>query len=229
MNIAIIPARAGSKRIKNKNIKNFFGKPLIYNSIKTAINSKLFDDVIVSSDSKKIQNIAKKYGAKIYFKRPKNISGDYGTTPDVINHAIRWVKKNLYNPKFVCCIYPTAIFLDKKILIKAYKKIKTNMFDYVFAVNKFSHSPQRGFFLTKSKRIIFKNNKFYKRRTQDLNPMYHDAGQFYWGKTDSWLKNKKAFSKNSCVEVLPITNSIDIDNPEDLEFAKIIYLFNKQK
>ena len=228
MNIAIIPARAGSKRIKNKNIVNFFGKPLIYNSIKTAIKSKLFDDVIVSTDSEKIQKIAQKYGAKIYFKRPKSLSNDYTGTPSVINHAIEWVQKNLYNPKYVCCIYPTAVSLCETDLINAYQKIKTNKFNFVFAANKYSHPPQHGFYLTNDNRINFKNFKFYKVRTQDLKPMYHDAGQFYWGRTNSWLLKKSAFTKNSCVEVLSNYKSIDIDNKEDLEFAKKIHLLNKK-
>ena len=228
MNVAIIPARAGSKRIKNKNIVNFFGKPLIYNSIKIAIKSKLFDDVIVSTDSEKIQKIALKYGAKVYFKRPKSLSDDYIGTFDVINHGIKWLQKNLYNPKYVCCIYPTAVSLSVKNLVNAYKKIKTNKFNFVFAANKYSHPPQRGFNLIVDNRINFKNFKFYKARTQDLDPMYHDAGQFYWGKTSSWLLKKSAFTKNSCVEVLSNFESIYIDNKEDLKIAKKIFLLNKK-
>jgi|TARA_B110000093_G_scaffold170621_1_gene199818 pseudaminic acid cytidylyltransferase len=228
MNLAIIPARAGSKRIKNKNIVNFFGKPLIYNSIKIAIKSKLFDDVIVSTDSIKIQKIALKYGAKVYFKRPKSLSGDHTGTPSVINHAIKWVQKNLYNPIYVCCIYPTAVSLNETDIINAYKKIKTNKFNFVFPVNKYSHPPQRGFNLTSDNRINFKNFKFYKVRTQDLKPMYHDAGQFYWGKTSSWLLKKSGFTKNSCVTVMSNFKSIDIDNKEDLEFAKKIHSLKKK-
>ena len=228
MNVAIIPARAGSKRIKNKNIVNFFGKPLIYNSIKTAIKSKLFDDVIVSTDSVKIQKIAQKYGAKIYFKRPKSLSGDHTSTFSVINHTIKWLQKNLYEPKYVCCIYPTAVSLTEIDLKKAYKKIKTNKFNFVFAANRYSHPPERGFNLTNDNRINFKNSKFYKTRTQDLDPMYHDAGQFYWGEASSWLLNKSVFSRKSTVEILSNFKSIDIDNKEDLELAKKIHLLNKK-
>lgn len=228
MNIAIIPARAGSKRIKNKNIINFFGKPLIYYCIKAALESKIFDDVIVSTDSSKIQKIAKKYGASVYFKRPKIISGDMSGTPEVISHSIKWLQKNLYKPKYVCCIYPTAIFLNKKNLVSAFKKIKTDKFNFVFTVNRYSHPPQRGFNLIKNNQVNFKNNKYYKSRTQDLTTMYHDAGQFYWGKSIAWIEQRKIFEKNSSVEIVPNIKSVDIDNLEDLDIAKRIFLINKK-
>ena len=108
MNIAIIPARGGSKRIKNKNIRSFLGKPIISYPIKEILKSKIFDKVIVSTDNDKIANIAKIYGGEILFKRPKELSGDYSNTQEVIVHAINWIEQNIAKPKNICCIYPTS-------------------------------------------------------------------------------------------------------------------------
>ena len=124
MNIAIIPARIGSKRIKQKNIKIFKGKPLIYYSINAAKKSKVFDKILVSTDSEKIGEIARKYGADVPFLRPKNLSDDYTGTKEVINHSINWCIKNKIDPKYICCIYPTAPFLNYKNLIKSFRIIK---------------------------------------------------------------------------------------------------------
>ena len=124
MNIAIIPARSKSKRIKNKNIKLFFGKPIIFYSIDLALKSKIFDKVIVSTDSKKIKKIAEKYGAEVPFIRPKNLSNDFVGTPTVVKHAVNWCKKKGLSIKNICCIYPTTPLLEKKYLIEGLKKIR---------------------------------------------------------------------------------------------------------
>ena len=126
MNIAIIPARAGSKRIKNKNIKLFCGKPIIYYSIIAAKKSNIFNKIIVSTDSLKIKKISEKYGADVPFIRPKNLSDDFTSTMDVVKHSI---KEMSYNPKNlnICCIYPTAPLIKQDDLIKSYKNFQTNM------------------------------------------------------------------------------------------------------
>ena len=228
MKIAIIPARSGSKRIKNKNIINFFGKPIISYTIKNLIKSKIFDHVIVSSDSTKIINISKKSGAKIFFKRPKYLANDFVGTFEVVNHAIKFLQnKNIY-PDHVCCVYPTSIMLTPKDIRESFLKIKKNKYNFVFSITDYGHPPQRGFYLSKN-RIIVKSNKFFKKRTQDLNKIYHDTGQFYWGKTDSWLKNKKLFSKKSYGFVLPRSRAIDIDDKEDIFLLKKLFYFNLKK
>mgnify|MGYP003347433625 FL=1 len=124
MNLAIIPARIGSKRIKKKNIKNFKGKPLIYFSIKAAIKSKLFDEIIVSTDSKEIRKLAIKFGASVPFLRPKNLSDDYTKTQDVIKHSLKYMEKFKTDPNYICCIYPTAPMLNYRNIIKGYNKLK---------------------------------------------------------------------------------------------------------
>ncbi len=178
MKIAIIPARSGSKRIKNKNIIKFRGKPLISYTIKNLIKANLFDLIIVSTDSKKIQNISIKSGAKILFTRPKYLSDDFTSTSDVINHSIRFLKDKGFQMKYVCCVYPTSIMLNEKDITQSFNKLKLNNLDYVFSVTDYGHPPQRGFYLKKNK-IQLIQKKYFKKRTQDLPKMYHDAGQFY--------------------------------------------------
>ena len=223
MIVAIVPARGGSKRIKNKNIINICGKPMIHHTIQILKKTKIFDEIIVTTDSSKIQKISKKAGAKIYFTRPKNLSNDHVGTFEVINHSINFLKnRNGEYPKYVCCVYPSSILLEKKDLISSYKKIKENLWNFVLSVTSFGHPPQRGFYVNDGKiKMIDKKN--YKTRTQDLKKIFHDAGQFYWGKTDSWLKKKFIFTKKSFGFKLPRYRAIDVDDMEDLSLLKKIY------
>ena len=153
MSIAIIPARGGSKRIKNKNLKNFFGKPLISYSILAAKKSKLFKRIIVSTDDKKIKKISEKYGAEVPFLRPKNISGDKTKAQDVFIHAIRYLERKKVKFNYVCGIYPTAPLLQIKDLIQGFKKVKK--WNYVFSACKHEKSVIRSFILNKNKKINF--------------------------------------------------------------------------
>ena len=229
MKIAIIPARAGSKRIPHKNIKNFKGIPIIAWSIKAAIKSNLFDKVIVSTDSKRIAKIAKKFKAEVPFIRPKGISGNYASTISVIKHGINHLKnKNIY-PKFVCCIYPTAAFINSNDLIKGYKRIKTLKWDYVFSAGKFYSSILRSFKKNNSGKLKMVFPKYYNKRTQDIFDTYHDAGQFYWGKSESWLKSKPIFAKKSCIISVPRWRIHDIDTPEDWKIAEKMWIYRKIK
>ena len=132
MNVCIIPARKGSKRIKNKNIKLFCGKPIIYYPLKLSIKSKLFDKIIVSTDSKIIENISKKFGADLVIQRPKNISGDKTNTATIIRHAIRYLNKISLYPKFVCCVYPTSVFAKERDLKKIVYKAKKRKIRFYF-------------------------------------------------------------------------------------------------
>ena len=222
MKIAIIPARAGSKRIKNKNIINIFGKPMIQRTIEILLKSKLFDMIIVSSDSKKIQNISRKAGAKVLFTRPKNLANDFVGTFEVINHTINHLMSINILPQYVCCVYPTSIMLKPSDIKNSYKKIREKNCDFVLSVTDYGHPPQRGFYL-KNNSLRVLNKKFYKQRTQDLDKIYHDAGQFYWGKTSSWLKNKFMFSKKCFGLILPRHRAIDIDDKEDLYMLKKVF------
>ena len=143
--IAIIPARKGSKRIPNKNIKFFFGKPIIAHTIINLKKTKIFDQIIVSTDSKKIANIAKKYGAKVPFLRPLNLAGDKAGTTEVIAHAVSWLTNNGYRIKNVCCIYPTSVLIQKDDLKLGLKFLKLKKWDYIFSAAAYEHPIFRSF------------------------------------------------------------------------------------
>jgi len=223
MKLAIIPARSGSKRIKNKNIKKFLGKPIISYSIEQIKKSKIFDKIIVSTDSDNIAKISEKYGAEILFKRPKNISNDHANTRDVIAHTIKWVEKNITKPTSICCIYPTAPLLQASDLINSYKLFKTKKWDYVFSATEFSYPIQRAFYQNENGGIKMFQKKNYLKRSQDLKKSYHDAGQFYWGKYDAWLSKKILFDKYSKFYHMPKLRVQDIDNINDWKIAEKLY------
>jgi N-acylneuraminate cytidylyltransferase len=230
MNLCVIPARGGSKRIHRKNIKQFCGKPLIVWSIEKAIESGCFDKIIVSTDDIEIANIAKNYGAEVPFIRPKELSDDYTSTNEVISHAIKFQIKNSKRPSIVCCIYPTAPFVQTKDLKHGLEILKTNGVDYVFSVTTFAYPIQRSFRMTKDQKIEMFWPEFLYSRSQDLEEAWHDAGQFYWGITDSWLENKPIISKNAKPIHLPRYRVQDIDTYEDWERAEWMFkVINKQK
>lgn len=229
MNIAIIPARAGSKRIKNKNIKLFNGKPIIYYAIKKAINSKIFKKVIVSTDSYKIKKISEKYGADVPFLRPDSLSDDFAGTIDVIKHAIKKISNKNDKNLNICCIYPATPLLKKNDLINSYKIFKKKKCSFLFAASNFSYPVQRGFVLNKNGYLQMINKKNYKSRSQDLEPVYHDAGQFYWGSSNDWNNSKMIYGNKSSVYLLPRIRAQDIDTLEDWNIAKKLYKLINEK
>lgn len=226
MNLAIIPARGGSKRIKHKNIKKFNGKPIIYWTIKAAIKSKLFDRIVVSTDSKVIKKISKKFGAEVPFLRPKKLSGDSAGTVKVVKHAIQWFKKKNILFENVCCIYPTAPFISGRILKKGLKLLNKKKSSYVFTITSFPYSIEKALKVKQNGRItpVWKKNIF--KRSQDFKVSYHDAGQMYWGKSDSFLKEKIIFSQKSFPLYLPRYLARDIDTLEDWKEAELLFRGN---
>lgn len=221
MNIAIIPARQGSKRIKEKNIKKFLGKPIISYAIKKAISSKLFDYVVVSTDSLKIKKISEKFGAKVFFLRPKKISNDKAKTQDVIKHALKWFKKKNLQFNYVCCIYPTSVLIKPYDLIKSFKIIKNSKWSFVMSAQKYSTQVERSFNLINRKILLFNKKKFNKN-SQDLKDFYHDAGQFYWGTPEIWC-SKNTINHKSTIYELTKYQAVDINTLEDWKFAEKIY------
>ena len=221
---AIIPAREGSKRIKKKNIKLFNGKPIIGHVIQKLLKNKIFDKIIVSTDSKKIANIAKKYGAEVPFIRSKGLANDFVATKEVILDAVN--KLELDNLKdFVCCIYPTSVFIKKKYLSKALKSI-FNKNNFFFTAKKFQHPIQRSFY--KKKKLLFFDKNLIKYRTQDLIEYYHDAAQFYFARVKTW-KNKEIINENSDFVEIPLNESHDIDNLDDWKLSEILWKNLKKK
>lgn len=222
-NVCIIPARGGSKRIPFKNIKQFCGKPIIYYSINKAIKSKLFDQVIVSTENKKIAKIAKNYGANVHYRSAK-LANDITDTSTVIRSVIKDLdKKNLFYKK-ICCIYPTSIFFTNRELYKGFDLL-SNKKNYIFTAVKYDHPIYRSFFKKKgSLYTVFANNQ--KKRTQDLNDTFYDAAQFYIGWRNSWLKKKKIFSGKTDFIEIPRLRSQDIDNLNDWKNAEILWKLN---
>ncbi len=222
MKIAIIPARSGSKRIINKNIKNFHGKPIISYAIKCAKDSKLFDKILVSSDSKKIIKIAKKYGAEAPFIRPSFISRDKSLTIDVVKHAIKWLSKNGNKINFVCCIYPTSPLMIHQDLRNSFKIVKKKKIDFLIAVTKYSYPVQKSFYLKNNMIKLLQSSK-HSTASQTLRETYHDAGQFYWARTKTWLKKKSILNNNSFAFKLPQLRVQDIDNINDWKIAEKLF------
>ena len=223
--IAIIPARGGSKRIKRKNIKDFFGQPMIGYAIKNAIKSKLFDKIIVSTDDLKIKKIAEKYGSLVPFIRPKNISNDSAGILKVMSHAVKMILPKYKNVFGICCIFPTTPLLTPADLVTSFNIFKGKKWNYVFGAKEFSHPPERGFTLNDKKGLEMLSSISVNKgeKTQDFKKSYHDAGQFYWAKPSTWIKEKKVFLNYSTIYLQPESNFIDIDNIEDWNRAKIMY------
>ncbi len=226
--LAVIPARKGSRRIKNKNIKTIDGKPIIYYAIKILKKSKLFSKIIVSTDDTKIAKIAKKYGAEVPFLRPKKISDSKTPTNPVIKHAIRYFKNKKLNFDKVCCFYPTSILTKPSDLKLANKNLKKNL-AYIFSATKYDHPIYRSFRIKDNKIKLF-DERYEKLRTQDLPVYYHDAGQFYLGWSNSWLNKKSIFKKYSNFIEIPKFRSQDIDDLEDWKNLKILWnIYKSQK
>jgi len=223
LNIAIIPARGGSKRIPGKNIKLFDGKSLIAYSIDAAKASGLFDKVIISTDSEDVAEVAKAYGADVPFIRPAELSNDVVGTRPVTNHAIKYCIEHFYKPEFCCCIYATAPFLQAKFLQQGLNDLKQQSDKaFAFSVTSFPFPVQRALKNT-PEGVAAMFPESINKRSQDLEEAFHDAGQFYWGRTDDYLSNKKIFSQHSLPVVLPRHLVQDIDTPEDWLRAELMY------
>ena len=220
MKLAVIPARGGSKRIPHKNIKAFSGRPIISWSIKAAYESGCFDKIIVSTDDDEIADIARLYGAEVPFKRPADLSTDYASTIPVIAHAVEWAR-SVSKVEYVCCIYATAPLVSADNLRKGIDLLIESNAPYSFSVTNYGYPIQRALRIGLSGRIEMVSPEKFDARSQDLETMYHDAGQFYWGKADAWLQGVPIFSSGSIPIFLPEYMAQDIDTLEDWRNAEI--------
>jgi len=222
MRLAVIPARGGSKRIPRKNIKLFYGKPMIAWSIKAAIASKCFDRIIVSTDDKEIAEIAKAYGAEVPFFRPTNLSDDFTGTTEVIAHAILWALEKGWPLSLVCCIYPTAPLIQPKDLKNGLELIETGPWLYSFSATDFAAPIFRSFkrHVEGGVEMFFKEH--FSTRSQELPIALHDAGQFYWGQPNAWVEGKQIFDLCSTPVIVPRWRVQDIDTEDDWARAEII-------
>ncbi|MCY9864497.1 pseudaminic acid cytidylyltransferase [Vibrio coralliirubri] len=223
MRIAVIPARGGSKRIPRKNIKHFHGKPMIAYSIEAAAASGCFDKVIVSTDDAEIAEVAEQYGAEVPFLRPPDISDDYATTMDVMQHAIMWCTDNGWDIDAVCCLYATAPFVTQGYLQQGLDKLNQGGFEFVFSAATFPFPIQRAIKISSEGEVSMFSPENEQVRSQDLEEAFHDAGQFYWGKTKAFLEKKAIFANHSSVVLLPRNRVQDIDTPEDWDLAEALY------
>ncbi len=222
-NIAIIPARGGSKRIPKKNIKSFLGKPIIEYSINTALASKLFDRVIVSTDDEEIAELAKAAGADVPFMRSNANSNDFASTSEVLIEVLNRLGQLGLTYPYFCCIYPTAPFISPEKLKKGYEMLTQANYDSVFPVCQFSYPIHRALELEAGGKVkmIWPENQ--NKRSQDLTPAYHDAGQFYWANTEIILSKRKLFTDNSASLIFSDLEVQDIDNETDWILAEMKY------
>ena len=223
MNICVIPARGGSKRIPRKNIKAFNGRPIIAYSIKAALESNCFDHVIVSTDDNEIAEAAKKYGAKVPFIRPAELSNDYAGTIPVIKHSIEWLEGHNNPIDNVCCLYATAPFIQSQTISKAFQQLLESKADYCFSVTSFAFPIQRSLRITQDDKVGMFYPENFNVRSQDLEESYHDAGQFYWGKAQAFKDELPIFSEAASPYILPRYLVQDIDTTEDWIRAEAMY------
>jgi len=223
MNLCVIPARGGSKRIPRKNIKHFFGKPIISYPIENAINSKCFDKIIVSTDDDEIKEIAQKYGAEVPFDRPKKLADDHTGILEVVKHAINWYAKKQIHFKNVCCILPTTPLINKSIIVETYELFKNSDYDYSCIVCEFPSSVQRALKSDENNMVQMINSHNYKTRTQDLEKLYYDAGQLYWGKANSYLNLQPILLSNTYGYKISSLLAHDIDSKEDWDIVESLF------
>lgn len=222
MSIAIIPARGGSKRIPRKNIRMFNGKPMIAWTIETAIASGLFEHVIVSTDDDEIAEIAQAFGAELPFMRPAALANDIAPTVPVVAHAVTACEKLGWNADFFCCIYPCAPFTRAEDLIAGFEMLKDSGSEYVYPIAEYAHPVQRAMIRSKQGGMSFLDPEYELTRTQDLPKTYHDAGQFYWGKSSAWVAMKRMHSEGLGL-VIPHWRVVDIDTLDDWRRAELLY------
>lgn len=226
--IAIITARGGSKRIPYKNIKEFCGRPIIEYSINAALDSKVFDIVMVSTDDEKIAQIARNAGAEVPFMRNEKTANDYATTADVICEVLDEYKKRGSEFKYACCIYPTAPFITAEKLEKSLKMLKESKSDCVMPIAAFSFPPLRGMVVNEGK-VSYKWREYALSRSQDLEEIYHDCGQFYTMRVDSFMQTGKIVTENTSGIIVSELEMQDIDNETDWKLAEMKYQLLQEK
>ena len=228
MKLAIVPARGGSKRIPRKNIKPFMGKPMIAYAISAALDSGIFDKVLISTDDDEIARIAMSCGAEVPFMRPAELADDHTATVPVIAHAIRTCLEWGWDVREVCCIYPGVPFISKADLRAAHQQLLNTGVSYVFPVTGFPSAIQRALRRLPGGYVEPFYSEYAATRTQDLEPTYFDVGQFYWGKKDAWLAELN-LHMNGASLVIPEWRSVDIDTPADWERAELLYSHLSQR
>ncbi|MGJ7516015.1 pseudaminic acid cytidylyltransferase [Pseudomonas baetica] len=222
--VAIIPARGGSKRIPRKNLKLFDGMPMIARSIHTAIGSGVFDQVVVSTDDEEIAELARSCGARVPFMRPAELSDDFTGTAAVIAHALETLQRQGQDFEYACCVYATAPLLQAKYLQEGLRALEQQPEkSFAFSVCDFGFPVQRALCVDEQGALTALYPEFRNTRSQDLPVAYQDAGQFYWGRSDAWLRGDILYSPKSLPVILPRYLVQDIDTLEDWKRAEYLY------
>ncbi len=226
--VAIITARGGSRRIPRKNIKDFCGKPILAYSIEAALQSELFDEVMVSTDDKEIAEIGRAYGAGIPFYRSEKTANDFATTNDVLLEVLEEYERRGKYFDAACCIYPTAPFVTAEKLRYAMDALLASDADTLIPVVPFSYPPQRAMIVRDGK-LVFEYPRYMDSRSQDLTPHYHDIGQFYCFKINAYKKNRRLMAGNILPMIVSELEVQDIDNQTDWEIAEMKYRLMRQR
>lgn len=223
MNIAVIPARGGSKRIPRKNIKDFCGKPMLAWSVEAALASGCFDQVLVSTDDDEIAAVARQHGATTPFVRPAELSDHHTGTSPVVRHAIQWMQQAGHPIENVCCIYATAPFITPDNLKDGLQRLQDTGCSHAFAVTTFPFPIQRAVKATANGGCTPMYPEHIGKRSQDLEEAFHDAGQFYWATAATWLAGGTVFNPGAQMIHLPRYRVQDIDTPEDWQRAEWLF------
>jgi N-acylneuraminate cytidylyltransferase len=222
--LAIIPARGGSKRIPGKNIRPFLGKPILAYSVETALESHLFEEVMVSTDDEEIARIAKENGSSVPFPRSAETANDYAGIAEVLIEVIESYAAMGRGFDTVCCLFPTAPLITEPDLRAGFEKLNAGSFDSVFPVTRFPYPIGRSLRM-EGDRVLMNWPENYPKRSQDLPLAFHDCGQFYWLRVDRFLKARRVFTENSGAIELPSTRVQDIDTEDDWRICELKYKF----
>lgn len=227
MRIAIIPARGGSKRILNKNIREFLGVPIIGRVITTLKESQLFDRIVVSTDSSEIASLAIEFGAEVPFRRPDHLADDFAGTGEVVLHCIQELNLSSDPTTQICCVYPTSVLMQVEELDKALRMLDSGGWKYVFAASSPNSSPLRSFTRSETGGINMLFPEFWESRSQDLPSCFVDAGFFYWASAGTWIEGLPIFGTYSTIVEVSDSRAVDINTEDDwqraeFEFQKIL-------
>ena len=224
MNLAVIPARGGSKRIPRKNVRPFDGKPILAYSVEAALRSGVVDRLVVSTDDPEIAEVARSFGAETPFVRPAELANDHAHIGAVLRHAVRWAVEAGSPPDFVCCLFATAPFLTPELVREGFERLRADPEkSYAFGAAQFSFPIQRAIRILPGGGVEPFRPECMPMRSQDLEPAYHDAGQFSWGRAEAVLSGVSIFTPSSVPVVIPSFRVQDIDSPEDWERAEYLH------
>lgn len=229
MNVAVIPARGGSKRVPRKNVATFCGRPMIAWSIDAARASGCFDRILVSTDDSEIAGVAQALGVEVPFLRPGELADDFTGTVPVVQHAVEWLQDANVSPAAVCCLYATAPFVQPADLAAGLAALSKVDCEYAISVTRYAYPVQRALVRDVDGRLKMREPEHVSSRSQDLPDAFHDAAQFYWAQPETWLSGKPILTARIAPVELPRDRVQDIDTPEDWRRAEIVFELLRQR